>query len=141
MSLPVRIRLQRHGRKKLPFYRVVVADSRSSRDGRFIEEIGYYDPIAEPAVISINEERVLYWLGVGAKPSDTARSLLRKIGVWQKFKAPEQISSEEEEANTEEVSASEEISQEVEETQELEETNENSETGLGQDEPKQNQVE
>jgi small subunit ribosomal protein S16 len=93
--LAVRIRLQRHGRRNLPFYRVVVVDSRSSRDGRFIEKIGYYSPITEPADISINEERALYWLQVGAKPSDTSKSLLKKTGVWQKFKAPEQVSEEE----------------------------------------------
>ena len=92
VCLAVRIRLQRHGRKKRPFYRVVVADSRSSRDGRFIEKIGYYNPISEPAEISINEERALYWLKVGAKPSDTAKSLLRKTGAWQKFKDPESLS-------------------------------------------------
>lgn len=92
MFLSARIRLQRHGRKKLPFYRVVVADSRSSRDGRFIEKIGYYNPITEPADISINKERALYWLKVGAKPSNTARSLLKKTGVWRKFKTPEGVS-------------------------------------------------
>lgn len=123
--LPVRIRLQRHGRKRLPFYRVVVTDSRSSRDGRFIEKVGYYNPITEPADISINEERTLYWLGVGAKPSDTAKSLLRKTGVWQKFKAPEQVSAPEE---IPEVETDEQVS-EVE-------TDDKSDTQLGQDEPK-----
>ena len=83
--MAVRIRLKRMGAKKRPFYRVVVADSRSPRDGRFIEEIGYYDPIRQPAEIKIDEEKALQWLQRGAQPSDTARSLLSKAGVLQKF--------------------------------------------------------
>jgi small subunit ribosomal protein S16 len=67
------------GAKKNPFYRVVVADSRFPRDGRFIEEIGYYDPKTDPATIKIDEEKALKWLSQGAKPTDTARSLLKKI--------------------------------------------------------------
>jgi len=85
--LPVRIRLQRAGRKKRPFYRVVVADSRSPRDGRFIEKIGYYDPIPDPAVVVIDEERAIRWLMVGAQPTDTVKSLLSKLGIWAKFTA------------------------------------------------------
>jgi len=84
-SMAVRIRLKRMGAKKRPFYRVVVADSRSPRDGRFIEEIGYYDPLRQPAEIKIDEEKALQWLQRGAQPSDTARSLLSKAGVLQKF--------------------------------------------------------
>jgi len=72
------------GAKKAPFYRLVVADSRSPRDGRFIEEIGYYDPTKKPTVIKINEERALYWLKTGAQPSETAKSLLNKAGVLAK---------------------------------------------------------
>ncbi len=83
--MAVRIRLKRMGDKKRPFYRVVVADSRSPRDGRFIEEIGYYDPLREPAEIKIDVEKALKWLQNGAQPSDTARSLLSKAGVMQKF--------------------------------------------------------
>lgn len=83
--MAVRIRLQRMGRKKRPFYRVVVADSRTNRDGRYIEKLGYYNPLTDPAEIVINEERALEWLHRGAQPSDTAKSLLRKTGVWQKF--------------------------------------------------------
>ena len=83
--MAVRIRLSRFGRKKTPFYRLVVADSRSPRDGRFIEQIGTYNPMTDPATVAINEERALYWLGVGAQPSDTARGLLKKQGVWEKF--------------------------------------------------------
>ena len=81
----VRIRLARHGRKKRPFYRLVVADSRSPRDGNFIEMIGSYNPLTDPAEVKVDEERAIYWLKVGAQPSDTARSLLRKVGVWDKF--------------------------------------------------------
>jgi small subunit ribosomal protein S16 len=84
-GMAVRIRLARHGRKKNPFYRLVVADSRSPRDGGFIEMLGTYNPMVNPAEIVVNEERALYWLGVGALPSDTAKILLKKSGVWDKF--------------------------------------------------------
>ena len=77
----VKIRLKRMGMKKEPFYRVVVSDSRTPRDGRFIEEIGYYNPVEDPAVIKFDEERAKYWLGVGAQPTDTVRGLLKKGGV------------------------------------------------------------
>ena len=77
----VKIRLRRMGAKKAPFYRVVVADSRSPRDGRFIEEIGIYDPTKEPAVIDIKAERAKKWIEDGAQPTDTARALLKKAGV------------------------------------------------------------
>jgi small subunit ribosomal protein S16 len=80
----VRIRLRRMGAKKAPFYRIVVADSRSPRDGRFIEEIGYYDPLKDPAVISINEEKALDWLKKGAQLSETAKALFNKAGVLNK---------------------------------------------------------
>jgi small subunit ribosomal protein S16 len=74
----VKIRLRRIGAKKSPFYRVVVADSRYPRDGRFIEEIGTYDPIAEPAKININVEKANEWIKNGAQPTDTVKSLLKK---------------------------------------------------------------
>jgi small subunit ribosomal protein S16 len=83
--MAVKIRLKRMGAKKSPFYRVVVADSRSPRDGRFIEEIGYYNPVAQPAEIKINEEAALKWLQNGAKPSDTVRNLFSKQGILEKF--------------------------------------------------------
>jgi small subunit ribosomal protein S16 len=73
------------GAKKAPFYRLVVADSRSPRDGKFIEELGYYDPTKNPSIIKINEERALYWLKNGAQPSETARSLLNKTGIIAKL--------------------------------------------------------
>jgi small subunit ribosomal protein S16 len=82
-----KIRLRRMGAKKNPFYRIVVADARSPRDGRFIEEIGYYDPGTDPASIKIDEEKALKWLADGAKPTDTAKSLLQKQGIWAKFAA------------------------------------------------------
>ena len=73
------------GAKKRPFYRVVVADSRSSRDGRFIEELGYYDPTTNPATVKIDEEKTLKWLATGAQASDTVKSLLKKQGMMAKF--------------------------------------------------------
>ena len=77
----VKIRLKRMGMKKKPFYRLVVTDSRNPRDGRFIEEIGYYNPVAQPVEMKINDERAKYWLSVGAQPTDTVRALLKKGGV------------------------------------------------------------
>lgn len=79
------IRLRRMGAKKNPFYRLVVCDSASRRDGRPIEEIGYYDPTKNPHVIKIDEIRALDWLQKGAQPSDTARSLLSQMGIMEKF--------------------------------------------------------
>jgi len=81
----VKIRLRRMGRRNRPFYRVVVADSRSPRDGRFIEIIGHYNPLADPATFDINEEKALKWLRCGAQPTDTVRSLLGKLGIMDKF--------------------------------------------------------
>ena len=83
--MAVRIRLKRMGAKKKPFYRIVVADSRSPRDGRFIETIGTYNPLTEPAEIKIDEELALKWLQNGAKPSDTVRNLLSKQCILEKF--------------------------------------------------------
>ena len=74
----VKIRLRRVGAKKAPFYRVVVADSHFARDGRYIEEIGTYDPLTEPATIKIDMERAKYWISNGAQPTDTVRGLLKK---------------------------------------------------------------
>ena len=77
----VKIRLRRMGAKKAPFYRVVVADSRFARDGRFIEEIGYYDPTKEPSVVKIDAETAKQWLDNGAQPTDTVREILKKAAV------------------------------------------------------------
>ena len=74
----VKIRLRRVGAKKAPYYRIVVADSRSPRDGRFIEEIGYYDPMADGEKLKVDKERVAYWIANGAQPTDTVRGLLNK---------------------------------------------------------------
>ncbi|HHT37249.1 MAG TPA: 30S ribosomal protein S16 [Firmicutes bacterium] len=80
--MAVRIRLKRMGAKKRPFYRLIVADSRAARDGRFIDTLGYYNPIAEPAEIKIDIEKAKSWIAKGAQPSDTARALLKKSGVF-----------------------------------------------------------
>ncbi len=79
--MAVKIRLRRMGAKKAPFYRVVVADSRAPRDGRFIEEIGYYNPTTEPATVKIDAEKAANWIKNGAQPSDTVKRLLSKIAV------------------------------------------------------------
>ena len=79
--MAVRIRMKRMGAKKAPFYRIVVSDSRSPRDGRFIEEIGTYDPLKDPGEIIVDKERAAYWIACGAQPSDTVRALLKKREV------------------------------------------------------------
>ncbi len=79
--MAVKIRLRRMGAKKAPFYRVVVADSRFPRDGRFIEELGYYDPTKDPAVVQIDEQKAKTWLSNGAQPTDTVRVLLKKSNI------------------------------------------------------------
>nr|WP_274380916.1 30S ribosomal protein S16 [Desulforadius tongensis] len=76
--------MKRMGAKKAPFYRIVVADSRSPRDGRFIEEIGYYDPLKKPAVIKVDEEKAKDWLSKGAQVSETVKALFQKVGVLKK---------------------------------------------------------
>ena len=89
----VKIRLRRVGRKHKPIYRVVVANSRSPRDGAFIETIGHYNPLTDPATIDINEEKALKWLNCGAQPTDTVYSLLCKLGIMDKLKQ-QQISNQ-----------------------------------------------
>ena len=79
--MAVKIRLRRMGAKKAPFYRIVVADGRYPRDGRFIEELGYYNPLTEPAEIKIDAERAQQWIKDGAQPTDTVRSLMKKAGI------------------------------------------------------------
>ena len=83
----VRIRLRRMGKKKQPSYRVVVADSRSPRDGAFIETIGHYNPLTDPPTILIDEEKALKWLRQGAQPTERVLALLSKLGIMDKFKA------------------------------------------------------
>ena len=84
--MAVKIKLKRLGKIREPYYRIVVADSRTKRDGRAIEEIGKYHPKAEPSLIEVNSERVQHWLSVGAQPTDPVRVLLKVTGDWQKFK-------------------------------------------------------
>ncbi|HIS24334.1 MAG TPA: 30S ribosomal protein S16 [Candidatus Faeciplasma gallinarum] len=79
--MAVKIRLRRIGAKKDPFYRIVVADSRYPRDGRFIEEIGYYDPSAEPSVLKVDAEKAKKWIATGAQPTDTVKAIFKKNGV------------------------------------------------------------
>ncbi|MCE2402260.1 30S ribosomal protein S16 [Candidatus Poribacteria bacterium] len=83
--MAVRIRLQRLGRKKRPFYRLVAADARAQRDGVFLERLGHYNPITNPADVVIDEEKALKWLRRGAQPTDTAKRLLSQQGIWKKF--------------------------------------------------------
>ena len=86
--MATKIRLARAGAKKRPFYQVVVADERSRRDGRFIENMGTYDPTKNPAVVKLNEEKIIAWLGKGAQPTDTVRQLLKNAGILDKAAAP-----------------------------------------------------
>ncbi len=83
--MAVKIRLRRMGAKKNPFYRIIVADSRSPRNGRFIEEIGYYDPLTEPKTVKIDDEKAVKWLNNGAKPTDTVDRLFRENGIYDKL--------------------------------------------------------
>ncbi len=83
--MAVRLRLARAGRHKRPFYRVVAADSRMPRDGRFLEVVGTFDPLKNPAMPELKQDRVLDWLSKGAQPSVTVRTLLRRSGVWKRF--------------------------------------------------------
>ncbi|MBA2774334.1 MAG: 30S ribosomal protein S16, partial [Nocardioidaceae bacterium] len=84
--MAVKIRLKRMGKIRQPYYRIVVADSRTKRDGRVIEEIGKYHPKEDPSFIEVKSERALYWLGVGAQPSEPVAAILKITGDWQKFK-------------------------------------------------------
>jgi len=81
----VKLRLRRAGKKKHPIYKIVVADIRSPRDGRFIEAVGHYDPNMNPILLTVREERVFYWLKKGAQPTDTVRSLLQRTGLWLRW--------------------------------------------------------
>ncbi len=81
----VKIRLMRMGATKRPFFRVVVADSRSPRDGRFIENIGKYHPMEDPSLVEIDQDRALYWLSQGAQPTEQVQNLLKIVGVWERF--------------------------------------------------------
>ncbi len=138
--MAVRIRLRRIGKKKQPQYRLIVADSSSPRDGRFIESIGRYNPRVEPAQLSVDEERALWWLRQGAQPSDTALSLLKQSGVWETFtgepaKAPGQVAVAEEPVASREAGAPEEDiapGDDADQAMEDTERGETSEEGTGQ---------
>ena len=91
--MATKIRLKRLGKIRAPYYRIVVADSRTKRDGRVIEEIGQYHPTEEPSVIKIESERALYWLGVGAQPTEQVAALLKLTGDWAKFKGEKDTES------------------------------------------------
>lgn len=91
--MAVKLRLLRMGAKKAPFYRIVAADSRAPRDGRFIELLGTYDPRTNPAKVTIKEEEVLKWLNNGAQPSDTVKNLLSKEGIIKKFADSNQVNN------------------------------------------------
>lgn len=92
--MAVRIRLKRVGAKKQPHYRIVVADSRSARDGRFVEQVGHYDPLRNPPEIRVDSERTIGWLRKGAQPSESVRMLLRRAGVWEQWQQQRQASRE-----------------------------------------------
>jgi small subunit ribosomal protein S16 len=83
--MAVKIRLRRMGAKKAPFYRVIIADSRSPRDGRFIEEIGYYDPTTQPATVKIDDEKAIQWVKNGAQPTEVVKKLFKKAGINEKL--------------------------------------------------------
>lgn len=85
--MAVKLRLKRMGAKQKPFYRIIVADSRSPRDGKLIETVGTYDPVKKDAPVTLNNERVIYWLKNGAIPTDTVKSVLSKTGIWAEYKA------------------------------------------------------
>jgi small subunit ribosomal protein S16 len=91
--MAVKLRLKRMGSKSKPFYRIVAADSRSPRDGKFIEVVGTYDPV-RGSQITLNEEKVMTWLNNGAQPTDTVKNILSKQGVWAKYKAPKKATKE-----------------------------------------------
>ena len=121
--MAVRIRLQRHGRKKRPFYRLVAADARAQRDGRFLERLGHYNPLTDPAEVVIDEDRVLKWLKRGAQPSDTAKNLLSQAGIWERFTAerlgkPVPTREEEASSSTDEAGSAENESESADATSE-----------------------
>jgi len=140
----VKLRLKRMGSINKPFYRIVVLDSRKKRDGAYLESLGYYDPKTEPLTLKVDTDRALHWLGVGAQPSDTVHSLLKRAGVMQKFhesrfgvSEPEEKPIEKKEDITEEIEKistdetpekSQEEAETVNEEKKVEESGEESET-------------
>ncbi len=106
--MAVAIRLRRRGRKKQPFYRVIVIDKRKPRQGKSVDDLGYYNPMTDPAEIQINEEKALAWLREGAELTETVRSLLSKAGILQKYRAQQQPGAEDEAQTVEESDGEEE---------------------------------
>lgn len=104
--MAVKIRLKRMGAKKTPFYRIIVADSRAPRDGRFIEELGYYNPLTEPKLVKVDNEKALKWIKNGAKPTETVERLFRDNGVYEQTEevvaVEEQVEEQQVEEKTEE---------------------------------------
>ncbi|HEU0000205.1 MAG TPA: 30S ribosomal protein S16 [Ktedonobacteraceae bacterium] len=100
--MTVKIRLKRVGKKKAPTYRVVVADSRSPRDGRIIENLGWYNPLVEPSAIQIDADKALHWLNVGAQPTESVTSLLKRSGVMARFEQSKAAAKAQAQTQTEE---------------------------------------
>ena len=120
--MAVRIRLQRHGRKKRPFYRLVAADARAQRDGAFLERLGHYNPLTDPADVVIDEEKALKWLRRGAQPTDTAKRLLSKSGILMKFEYEKLGRPMPEDEATEDETTEDETTETGEETDDTEHT-------------------
>ncbi len=120
----VRLRLRRVGAKRQPSYRIVAADSESPRDGRFIEVVGFYNPRTDPTTLEINEARALYWLSVGAQPSDTVKRLLNNSGTWDRFERLRQGASIEALVAEMEGESAEATESQIEESPESEEVTE-----------------
>ena len=141
----VKIRLRRVGSKKQPSFRVVVADSRAPRDGRFIEEIGFYNPRTEPETLRVDEARALYWLSVGAQPSESAARLLKTLGTMERFERLKQGESLEalvaEAEAVEEEEAEEEAEEQAEEQAAVEAEEVEEEAGSPEDEVEETEAE
>ena len=135
-NLAVSIRLKRRGRKRKPFYRVIVADVRVPRQGVVIDDLGYYNPMTDPPQVQLDEEKALSWLKEGAIPTDTVKSLLSKAGLIQKFRGHEQPIEEPEEQPVEEVKvAKPAVEEDKEEEPEAAEQTDSEPAGESDDEP------
>ena len=133
--MAVKIRLKRMGAKKRPFYRVVVADARSPRDGRFIEMVGYYDPLPDPVVVKLQDDRIRYWMATGARPSDAVRQLLERQGMLEA--KPRRARAETAAAAPEAVSAPPEPTVDAAEPEQVASTEAEAETETAADEPEE----
>jgi small subunit ribosomal protein S16 len=133
--MAVKIRLKRMGAKKRPFYRVVVADARSPRDGRFIEMVGYYDPLPDPVVVKLQDDRIRYWMATGARPSDAVRQLLERQGMLEA--KPRRARAETAAAAPEAESAPPEPTVDAAEPEQVASTEAEAETETAADEPEE----